>query len=223
MLLTNYGRALADLGRYEDAARYVDRAYDEAKRSGNAMALNMALTVEVVVRRNRGDLDGAERALDEVAPKLRATLPPGHYAFALQWSERSLLAAARHDDRTALDLANRAVESMATNSGEPRAAALVLIRRANLEVAMGEAAQAEADAIKALGVERQSLPSGQRSDLLGRTYVALAQAQAASGRHDAAAQSFALARDELRATLGPDDVETKRAERAAAPAKASPL
>jgi serine/threonine protein kinase len=217
MLLINYARVLSDLDRGDEAARYADRAYAEAVHADNAFVEDMALSLQVTVRRNRGDLDGAERALDDVIPRLRKTLPPEHYFFTLALSERSLIAHARHDDAAAIELADRAVAEMSTKSaGNPLIVPLVLMRRANLELAMGRAQDADADATKALALEKASLRAGQHSSLLGRTYLALAAAQAASDRTDEARRSSAAAVEQLRSALGPDHPDTQLAERLAA-------
>lgn len=54
--------------------------------------------------------------LDEVEPRLRKDLPPGHYAFASLLSERSLLELERGDLPSALRPANQAVDAQ----GRPR-------------------------------------------------------------------------------------------------------
>ncbi|HJU21867.1 MAG TPA: tetratricopeptide repeat protein, partial [Casimicrobiaceae bacterium] len=214
MLLTNYARVLSDLDRNDEAARYIDRAYADAKREDNELVTNMALTMQAVIRRNRGDFDGAEQALDEVTPRLRKTLPPEHFYFALALSERSLIAAGRHDDAKAIELANRAVDELtARSSGNPLALPVALVRRSKLELDMGRAGDAEADASKALGLVTRSITPARPSTLLGRTYLALAKAQAANGKRDEAQRAFAAAAAQLRPTLGPDHADTKLAER----------
>lgn len=217
MLLTNYARVLSDLDRDDEAVRYIDRAYSEAKREDNELVTNMALSVQAVIRRKRGDFDDAERSLDEVTPRLRKTLPPDHFFFALALSERSLIAAGRHENAAAIELANRAVDGLTSrNSGNPLAVSVALVRRAKLELDLGRPVDAEADAAKALALEQRSLASGHASSLLGRTYLALANAEAANGRHDDARRAFAAAADQLRPTLGPDHADTRLAERLAA-------
>ncbi|HET8874754.1 MAG TPA: serine/threonine-protein kinase, partial [Casimicrobiaceae bacterium] len=217
MLLTNYARVLSDLDRDDEAVRYIDRAYAEAKREDNELVTNMALSVQAVIRRKRGDFDAAERSLDEVTPRLRRTLPSDHFFFALALSERSLIAAGRHENAAAIELANRAVDGLnSRNSGNPLAESVALVRRAKLELDMGRAVDAEADAARALALEQRSLVSGHASSLLGRTYLALANAEAANGRHDDAQRAFAAAADQLRPTLGADHADTQLAERLAA-------
>jgi serine/threonine protein kinase/tetratricopeptide (TPR) repeat protein len=215
MLLMNYGHALMDLDRNEEAATYVDRAYTEARRSDNELVMNMALTIQEVVRRHLGDVDGAERAIDDVTPRLRKTLPPDHYVFALTLSERSANAAARHQDAVALELANRAVELMKGPSVNPLLVAKVLERRAALELAAGRSREGEADAAQALALVKSALSPAQPSTMLGRAYLTLGKAQAANGRYDEARERFALATEQFRTTLGADHPRTRLAEQLA--------
>ena len=217
MLLTNYARVLSNLGRNDEAAGYVDRAYADAQREGNELVANMALSLQAVIRRNRGDLDGAEHALDEVTPRLAKTLPPDHFYFALALSERALIAAARNEPARALDLVNRSVEGLTSGAtGNPLAAAVALVRRAKLELDMDRATDAEADATRALALEVRSLPAGRRSVLLGRTYLMLGQAEQVTGKHEEAQRAFAHAVEQFRPSLGPDHPDTRRVESLAA-------
>jgi tetratricopeptide (TPR) repeat protein len=162
-------------------------------------------------------MDGAERALDEVTPRLARTLPPDHFFFALALSERALIAAARNDHARAIDLVNQSVERLTSGTtGNPLATSVALMRRAKLELEIGRTRDAEADAARALALEEQSLTPGRRSVLLGRTYLTLGQAEEANGKHDPAKHAFAQAAEQLRPALGADHPDTRRAEALAA-------
>jgi serine/threonine-protein kinase len=211
MLLNNYARALSDLDRLDDAVRYIDRAYAEAQRTDNQIVMNMATTLRADVLRKRGDVDGAARALDDVLPRLRKTLPQDHYFFALTTSERSLLAAARHDESAALALANQAVDEAHDHAGNPLIVPIVLLRRARLEIDLGHVEDAEADAANAVALVGQVVGPDGPSSALGRAYLTLASAQAANGEPREAKRSFAIAAAQLRETLGSDNADTKLA------------
>jgi hypothetical protein len=101
----------------------------------------------------------------------------------------------------------------ARNSGNSLVVPVVLVRRAKVELEMGRPLDAEADATKALVLEKPDLRPGQPSAVLGRTYLALARAQAANGKHDDAQRSFAAAALQLRPTLGAEHADTRLAER----------
>jgi len=219
MLLTNYARVLANLGRDKEALEDIDRAYAEANREGNELVTNMALSVQAVIRRNLGDIDGAEHALDEVTPRLAKTLSPDHFFFALVLSERALIAAARNDPARAMDLVNQSVERLTSGTtGNSLAASVALVRRAKLELDMGRPSAAEADAARALALEDQSLTAARRSAVRGRTYLMLGDAQQANAKREDAQRSFAAAVEQLRPSLGPDHPDTRRAESLAASA-----
>ena len=222
MLLTNYARALNDLDRSDEAARYADRASAEARASGDEVITNMSLTLQASIRRRRGDLDGAEQALDEVEPRLRRMLPAGHLAFVSVASERSMLAAARHDFPAALQFADRAVDIASSSPSSWYVLPSVLVRRARLELEMGRPGDAEADARRALELERATLAMAQHSSLLGGIWLALGRAQAANGESAAAQQSFAAAAAELRETVGPDHPDTRAADALAAASPSPP-
>lgn len=221
MLLANYARELSALDRNDEAVQYADRAYAEAKRTGDEIVTNIALAQQAAIRRSRGDLHGAERALDEIEPRLRKTLPPQHYAFAATTSQRSLLAAARHDDAKAIELADRAVEMAETSSGNPLVVPRLLTRRSILELAIARPIEAEADAARALALEQRHIASGQQSSLIGRTYLALGQAESANGKSEDARRHLAAAVEQLRPTVGPDHRDTRLAERLAGFASSS--
>lgn len=221
MLLTNYARVLSDLGQVDEAARYVDRALAEARQVDNEIVTNMALVVDVSIRLARGDADGAERALDEVIPRLRKTLPPNHYAFAYATSERARIAAARHDEPKALELATRAVRQSMESDGGAFMTPIVLLRRAKLELAMGRAIEAEADATEALALQNRVLDPAEPSSQRGRAYLLLAQAQAANGKQDLARATASSALAQLTPTLGADHRDTQLALSVSTPANQS--
>ena len=222
MLLNNYARALQQLDRSSEAAGYADRAYVEARGSGDEVITNMTLALQATIRRSRGDLEGAEQALDEVEPRLRSMLPAGHYAFATLASERSMLSAARHDFPAALALANQALAIAESSPSSTFVVPVVLVRRSRLELAMDRPRDAEADAARALDLERSMLAAGARSSLLGRIWLALGQAQSANGKSADAQRAFAEALAQLGPTVGPDHPDTRLAQSlAAGPAAAS--
>src|SRR5262249_39498789 len=109
MLLINYGRALRDLGKLDQAAEYLERGFARAKLLDHEVVMRQALLLMESVYRAQGDLGRAASALSDVEPRLRRVLPPGHIAFASLTSEQSLLQQARGDLPSALELANQAI------------------------------------------------------------------------------------------------------------------
>lgn len=216
ILLTNYARALHALGRNAEAMPYSDRACAMARSEGDVVATNLALVQRATIRRSLGDVDGAEQALNEVEPRLRAALPPGHFAFASIASERAMLAWARHDTATAMTLADRAVEIAVRDPHGGYATPTLLNRRARLELDLGRYAAAEADASRALSLEAPMLASGRPSLVPGHSYLALGEALRAQGKTSEARRAFASALAQLRPAAGPEHPDSLRAERLAA-------
>ena len=76
--------------------------------------------------------------LAEVEPRLRQSLPAGHYAFAVLASEQSVIALARGDVQVALKLADQAlaIDEASTKAGGAGVFYLptLLIRRSAIEL-----------------------------------------------------------------------------------------
>jgi len=215
MLLTNYARALRDLGRLDEAADYAERAYAKAQQQDHQVVINQSLLLRALIYCDQGDLTRATAMLSEVEPRLRRNLPPGHYAFSSLASEQSLIALARGDPRTALRLADQAlvIDEAAIKAGGQGAGALpiVLIRRSAVELEVGRPDQAAADAARALSLLQASTQPGASSCNLGRAYLALANALEAQGKHNEARAAARSAVEQLQNALGLDHPETRAA------------
>jgi hypothetical protein len=109
MLLVNYSRVLRDLDRLREAASYAERGYREAQRAEDEVVTNQALFMRTGIYLSSGDVNRAADAVAELEPRLRRSLPPGHFAFASLRSEQALLAQACGDLPAAMDLANQAI------------------------------------------------------------------------------------------------------------------
>jgi len=216
MLLNNYARALDELGRTEEASRYANQAYAEAQRAGDGVVVNMALLVRADIDRERGDLAGAQKQLDEVEPRLHAMLPASHLAFAAVAMQRERLAAARGDLSAALVAANRAIELAGAANSEAMMTVRVFTNRADLELEMQRVAEAKADAAQAAERARQTLTTGSPSSYAGGAYLALGRALLATDEIAPAREALATAVEQLRPTLGPGHARTRLADALAA-------
>jgi tetratricopeptide (TPR) repeat protein len=105
MVLNNYAKSLRELGRYKEAADYVERAYTKAKSVSHQLVINQSLLERARIYNALNDRSRAAAMLAEVEPRLRQSLPAGHYAFAVLASEQSVIALARGDVQVALKLA----------------------------------------------------------------------------------------------------------------------
>jgi serine/threonine-protein kinase len=216
MLLANYASVLGDLARYDDARQYVETAIAEARRTGEEVALNVALSYDIDIALRRRDVEEAKRALAEVEPRLRKMLPPDHYAFAAMNLARARIAEAEHDASAALSEIDRAV-SLA--SARPESAFVLpgmLVHRSRIELGAGHAVLAEADAQRALQLVRARRSFASPSVVYGKTYLALGRALSAVGRSREAADALNAAFTELRDSVGSDHPDTRLAASLAA-------
>lgn len=223
ILLTNDARALHQLGRDAEAGPLADRAWRDATAHGDEVATNMALTLRAEILLARGDPAGAERTLDEVEPRLHRMLPPTHSAFAMTASERAVIAEARGDLPAAERFADRAVDLAAADRHGGYILAIVLTRRAALDLDRGHTDLAETDARRALARLASELPSGRPSLHVGRAYLALGRAELARGESTDAQRSLATAVTQLEASVGADHSETRLARDLAAGALVAAL
>jgi len=224
MVLTNLSWVLIDLDRLAEARRYAEQAYERARAEGDAIIVRDSMVVRAKAYRGLGDYARAEKTLNEAEPRLRATRPPQCACFATLVSERALIAMARGDTKSALAGMNKAV---AIAEGDPvRSDALPysLLRRAEVEVALGRFEAAQADAARSLSLGTQLAAAGSPASYVGRAYLAEGRALAASGKSGEAKSAFSSAVEQLRPTLGADHPQTKLAERllASAPAAENP-
>jgi len=186
MLMTNYAQQLLDLGRPEEARDYAERALESAKRAGDEVVINQTLLRLARIYRAQHDYVRSFAQLNEVEPRLRSALPPGHYAFAALASERSQTLELQGETARALDLANLAVQMCqeAAQLGKACAQYLpnMLRRRASVETALKQFASAESDAREALRLLLQDTRAGEFSQSTGLAYLTLARCLAAEGR-----------------------------------------
>jgi serine/threonine-protein kinase len=170
MLLVNYARVLRDLGRLDEAADFSERAYEKARLAGDDVVVNQSLIVRGAIYRERGELARAREMFDTVEPRLRAHLPPGHIAFASVASERALLAQAGGDLPGALGYAERAlaIANASVKAGGQGASYIpgILTRKAAIELQLGRAPSARADADRAVSLLAPTVEPGTTSVLL---------------------------------------------------------
>jgi len=217
MLLINYARTLDDLGRVDEAVGYAERGYTKAQQAVNQVAINQSLLMRAKIYRDQHDFTRAAAMLDEVEPRLRRNLPAGHYAFGSLDSERALIALARGDVRTAMELADQAVTIVeaAVKAGGQGVGLLhiLLIRRSTIELAGRHPDQAAADAARAVSLLQAAAQPGTFSSTLGRAYLALGLALQAQGNRAEARTAFRSAAEHLQSALGPDHPDTRSARR----------
>ena len=215
MLMTNYAQQLLDLGRAAEAQDYAQRALDSARRAGDEVVVNQTLLRQARIYRAQHDPARSLKTLDDVEPRLRSALPPGHFAFTALASERSQTLELEGDTARALDLANLAVGTCEEISRQGKGCAQylpsMLRHRASIETSLGQFVPAERDARQALQLLLQQARPGEFSLAIGQAYLTLARCLRAQGR-DAEGRAMAqLAADQLEKTIGVDHADTRSA------------
>jgi hypothetical protein len=157
--------------------------------------------------------------LEQVEPRLRHSLPAGHYAFATLASAKALNALVRGDVATAVTLADRAVsldEATIKAGGEGSYyLPTLLINRSIVKLAASHPDQAAADASRALSLTQAGTRPGTFSSETGRAYLALGHALQAQGKLVEARAAFLSAAENLQSTVGPDHPDTRSARQLA--------
>ena len=219
MLLNNYARVLLSLARYDDAADYAERAGAKATEVDEEIVINQSLLLRAEIYSARGESARAVSMLEEVEPRLRKALPPGHVAFAAIPRGYANAALAHGDVQGALDYTNKAfamyeASIKATGAGT-EAIPVLLGRRSDLERRLGRIDEAVSHADQALALARPAVPSGALSSFIGRLELALGRALAAKGKAADAQAALAIALQQLDGTVGPDHPDTKAARQLA--------
>jgi tetratricopeptide (TPR) repeat protein len=213
MELTNLAATLIELGRIDEARRYADRAYERARADGDEVIARYALGARERVFRVRGQYAQAMHALSELEQQYRRAYPPECACFGTIASERGLLAAARGEGDRAMAEMNKAVAIAEGDKSRPDILPRILVRRAEVELAFGRPAAAQADAERSIRANVDVTAPDAHSASLGLAYLAEGRALLVSGPSPDAAQALSSAIEQLRSTLGPDHPQTRLAER----------
>jgi tetratricopeptide (TPR) repeat protein len=216
-VLNNYASVLRELNHLPQAADYAERAYEKAMQTEDEQTICQSLIDRARIYRDQHDLGRAEAMLDQVEPRMRRDLPPGHYALSTVPAERGLIALEKNDLPTALRLMDQAIAirqaAVKASGGGTTALPRLYIYRSRIDLAMGHAEQAEADANLALAALPPEQRTGGVSNKVGEACLALARALAAEGKtaqaHSAAQQALA----QLEGSVGPDHPDTRSAQR----------
>jgi hypothetical protein len=147
---------------------------------------------------------------------MRKTLPPGHYAFATISGQRALIAMERHDLPAALQLTDESIATITASLKSGKGGGYLLptlyTDRSAIDLALGHASEAEADAAQALtALHAQDNPSDV-SSRLGHAYLAQARALVAQGKSSQAQAAASQAVVNLKGSVGPDHPDTRSAQ-----------
>jgi serine/threonine-protein kinase len=209
MLLANYARSLNELDRLREAVRFAEEADARARRTGDEFVLSIALRLRAGLYSRLGELDRAERALAELDPRLRR-YPPRHAAIMHLQHTLAQYRLARGDLPAAWATADSAVGLARVLPGANQFLPLMLLRRAEVELAMRRYQEAERDATEARDAARV-LVGGEPSGTVGTGDLLRAQGLRGQGKVREADAALGMAFDQLRTTLGPDHPRTREA------------
>jgi eukaryotic-like serine/threonine-protein kinase len=217
--LHNYAIVLTELDRLSQAADYEDRAYDKAVKTRDELLIDRSMLQRSRIYRAQHDLARAESMLNEVEPRMLKALPPGHYGFASISAERGLIAMEKHDLPAALQLMDRSIAtiqaSLKSGHGGGRLLPVYYAYRSAIDLALGHAPEADADAGLALAVLDAAANPGDPSSTRGHAYLAQARAMVAEGKTEQARAAAARALADLQGSLGPDHPDTQSAHQLA--------
>ena len=131
------------LGRIDEAQRYADEAYDRARADGDEVIARYALGARARVFRVRGQYAQGTQALTELEQQFHRAYPPECSCFGTIASERGLLAAAHGDGDRAMAEMDKAIAIAEGDKSRPDALPRILVRRAEVELALGQPAAAQ--------------------------------------------------------------------------------
>jgi len=219
MVLTNYARILRKLDRLDEAADFAQRSYDKAEKAHNQVVMGQSILEQARIATAQHKFAQASDFLTKVEPIMRKNLPPTHYAFANLASDRATIAQGEGDLPLALKLANQAVTIAEAGLKAQGQGAFAfpgfLLKRSGIELALGNADPAFADADRALKLLQAKAQPGSFNNKMGYAYLAYARAREVQGKHDEARTAAKSAFENLEKSLGPDHPETRAAHQLA--------
>jgi serine/threonine-protein kinase len=219
MVLNNYARVQRELDHLPKAADYAERAYDKAVKTGDELVMSQSLLERSRIYIAQHNVARAESMLAQVEPRLRKTLPPGHYAFAALDNQHGLIAMENRDFKSALRLFDAAIGTIqaAVKAGGQGGYTLpsLYVERSAADLALKQLNQSNADADLALAAMHPDKQSNDISRNLGQVYLAQARALAAEGKAADSRAAAARALAQLEGSVGAEHPDTVSARQLA--------
>jgi eukaryotic-like serine/threonine-protein kinase len=216
MVLNNYARVMRELHHLPEAADYAERAYDKALKTKDDVVISQSLLERSRIYLAEHDTSRSESMLEQVEPRLHQMLPPGHYALAAIPRIRGLIALEKHDPANALRLMDQSISMIQSSVKAGHEGNYLLpvlyIERSAIDLALGRASDAEADANQALATVNANDNSSAVSSRIGGAYLAKARALVAQGKSAESRAAASQAVMSLQGSLGTDHPDTQSAK-----------
>jgi serine/threonine-protein kinase len=211
ILWNNLARTLFDLAQYDEGIALASRARDGALARGDAIVADQALLLLARMHLVSGNVDRGAAMLAEVESHFKAMFPPAHPAFVAVAMDRVRIPEGRGNMSEALALADRVVADLEGNPHQRITLAIMLRRRAEIQLKRRDFTAARGDAERASRLYVTLVPEGSHSGGIGLTHLLLGEACAADGRVDEARAALETAVEHLEPTIGRDHPRTVRA------------
>ena len=211
--VSNYARALLDIGRRSEALPLIDRALAEAKKRGGARDIGNVAVNAAEAWCDAGDTARCEALLTTASETLRGVVPAKHPVMGRIELIRGQLELNKNSPQAALENLERALAILtATGRPEPRRMqTLVLLAQAELRLSKIDAALIRAN--EAVAVARDQHKDFPSSERVGSALLILGTVQAAAGNKIEARVALNEALRQLESAAGestPKALEARR-------------
>jgi serine/threonine-protein kinase len=215
LVLVNYARVLRELARFDEADKTVERAYATAVQLKNEVVINQSLMERSALYLDMRLPQRAEALLAEVEPRLQASLPAAHYAFASLSDRRARVSLEEHNLDAATRQSDRSIamiEAAIKSGGEGAFLFPVLLTdRSDINRAANRLDAAAQDAGHAIQLLQATVEPGSYSRKMGLARLALARALDAQHKSAEARTQAQQAADQLEKSLGADHPDSRAA------------
>jgi serine/threonine-protein kinase len=208
---TNYGRMLARVGRYDEAAPMLQRALQAFEANGNQRGLAFTRLGLATLTCSREPLARCETALADVTQRLHAVLPPKHSAFASLQMLAGQAALVGQQPAKAQQQLTAAIAGFdaAADRSPSRIQAQSLLARAEQQLGHPETARRLAN--EAVIAARAAMQGQGQTEWLGTALLAQGVVLAAQGQNGQARAVMTEALHQLQGSMGPDAWPTRDA------------
>jgi eukaryotic-like serine/threonine-protein kinase len=210
VLVFNYARMLAQLGRLDAALSLYERDLPRAEQAGSRKTMVNGLLGKTRVLLALGQTQAAQAAFDTAAAEIGTNVaretPEGIGAYAVE----AKLAAAHGDLSHAVEAYTHAVDFFERRQLKIGALAAALYGRGEVHLLAGDTQAALADAQRALEISRTLQGQKHASAHTGLSLALLSRIQDSGGNKVEGERLAREAAAQLREALGPEHPETKR-------------